>query len=158
MNVELSVERVDIFYNRKLVASHKRVYGSNKWCLEPLHYLKLIQQRPQSFDSARPIRQWRAVWPECLEKLLERFRDKQGHNQGTKDFISVLMLYRQYPDNDIHTAVELALESKLSTSEGVKNIMLYLMKKSDNRFDSLDNWEVLPAPDVSIYGKLGGQI
>jgi len=123
-----------------------------------LHYLKLIQQRPQSFDSARPIRQWRALWPECLEKLLERFRDKQGQSHGTKDFISVLMLYREYPGNDIQTAVELALESKVSTSEGVKNIMLYLTKKSDNTFDSLDNWEALPTPDVSIYGQLGGKI
>jgi transposase len=158
MNVELSVDGVDIFYNKKLIASHQRVYGANKWCLEPLHYLKLIQQRPQSFDSARPIRQWRALWPECLEKLLERFRDKQGHSHGTKDFIGVLMLYRQYEGNDILTAVELALESKVSTSEGVKNIMLYLTKQSDNTFDSLDIWEALPEPDVSIYGQLGGQI
>ena len=54
-----------------------------------------------------------------------------------------------------------ALESKVSTSEGVKNIMLYLTKKSDNTFDSLDNWEALPVPDVSVYGQLGelgGQI
>ena len=158
VNVELSVERVDIFYNRKRVASHKRVYGVNKWCLEPLHYLKLIQRRPQSFDSARPIRQWRALWPDCLEKLLERFRDKQGHSRGTKDFISVLMLYRQYPGADIETAVELALESHVSTSEGVKNIMVYLTNESDKEFDSLDNWEALPAPDVSPYGQLGGQI
>jgi len=158
MNVELSVDGVDIFYNRKLVASHQRVYGANKWCLEPLHYLKLIQQRPQSFDSARPIRQWRALWPECLEKLLERFRDKQGQSHGTKDFISVLMLYRQYAGNDIQTAVELALESKVSTSEGVKNIMLYLTKEPDNTFDSLDSWEALPVPDVSIYSQIGGRI
>jgi transposase len=158
MNVELSVDAVDIFYNKKLAASHQRVYGANKWCLEPLHYLKLIQQRPQSFDSARPIRQWRALWPECLEKLLERFRDKQGNSHGTKDFIGVLMLYRQHEGNDILTAVELALESKVSTSEGVKNIMLYLTKESDNTFDSLDSWEALPEPDVSIYGQLGGRI
>jgi len=51
-----------------------------------------------------------------------------------------------------------ALESKVSTSEGVKNIMLYLTKKSDNTFDSLDNWEALPVPDVSVYGQLGGKI
>jgi hypothetical protein len=68
------------------------------------------------------------------------------------------MLYRQYEGNDILAAVELALESKISTSEGVKNIMLYLTKKSDNTFDSLDSWEALPVPDVSIYGQLGGRI
>ena len=147
---------MDIFYNRKLIASHERLYGISKWSLEPLHYLKLIQQRPQSFDSARPIRQWRDSWPECLEKLLERFRDKQGHTHGTKDFITVLMLYRQNKDMD--TAVELALESQVSTSEGVKNIMLYLSRKSENKFDSLEDWEALPVPDVSIYGQLGGQI
>jgi hypothetical protein len=47
---------------------------------------------------------------------------------------------------------------KVSTSESVKNIMVYLTNESDKVFDSLDNWEVLPAPDVSPYGQLGGQI
>lgn len=61
--VLLSVDRVEIFVCGKKQAMHERVYGNNKWCLKPEHYLELIQQRPMSFNSARPIRQWRERWP-----------------------------------------------------------------------------------------------
>ena len=59
VNVVLYVDRVEIFYGNKKIASHLRLYNNNKWSLLPEHYLELIQQRPQAFDSARPIRQWR---------------------------------------------------------------------------------------------------
>ncbi|MDX9823067.1 MAG: hypothetical protein RBT20_14130, partial [Syntrophales bacterium] len=39
----------------KKLAVHERLYGNNKWCLNPDHYLDLIQQRPMAFNSARPI-------------------------------------------------------------------------------------------------------
>ena len=77
-----------IFYGSKKIASHQRLYSNNKWSLDPEHYLELIQQRPQAFDSARPIRQWRKSWPICLERLLERFCQKQGSTKGIKEFIT----------------------------------------------------------------------
>ena len=73
INVVLYVDRVQIFYGSKKIASHQRLYSNNKWSLHPAHYLELIQQRPQAFNSARPIRQWRQSWPRCLERLLDRF-------------------------------------------------------------------------------------
>ncbi|MFW8602540.1 IS21 family transposase, partial [Desulfobacterota bacterium M19] len=87
----LRVDQVEIFICGKRQAVHERVYGNNKWCLKPEHYLELIQQRPMSFNSARPIRQWRETWPESLHRLLRRFCESQGETKGIKDFISVLM-------------------------------------------------------------------
>jgi transposase len=156
VTVTLSVDDVNIFWQGKLAASHKRVYGVNKWSLEPSHYLELIQQRPQSFDSARPLNQWRKEWPECLEKLLEYFCQKQGHNKGVKDFISVLMLYEDHSSDDMETAVELALETKVSSSEGVRHILVYLVTESDFSPPPLETWTVLPPPDLSPYEELGG--
>jgi len=100
------VDRVDIFHGTRKIATHRRLYGNNKWQLDPFHYLELISRRPQAFESARPIRQWRKVWPECLEQLLERFREKQGHTKGTKDFINVLMLFKEHKREDVISAVE----------------------------------------------------
>jgi len=71
--VLLRVDWVEIFVCGKKQATHERVYGNNKWCLTPGHYLKLIQQRPMSFNSARPIRQWRKMWFELLHHLFIRF-------------------------------------------------------------------------------------
>lgn len=61
VKVLLGVDQVGIFYGGKKLAAHDRLYGNNKWSLNPDHYLELIQQRPMSFNSARPIRQWREM-------------------------------------------------------------------------------------------------
>jgi len=157
VNVVLYVDLVEIFYGSKKIASHDRLYGNNKWSLLPEHYLELIQQRPQAFESARVIRQWRPSWPFCLERLLDKFCQKQGHTKGIKDFISVLMLYKDHAASDIESAVEKALSSGASSSQVVKHILINKYD-CDLSFSALDNWQTLPPPDVSIYGQIGGAL
>jgi transposase len=158
VNVVLYVDRVEIFYGSKKIASHQRLYNNNKWSLHPEHYLELIQQRPQAFASARPIRQWRQSWPLCLERLLERFCQKQGHTKGIKDFISVLMLYKEHAAGHIETAVETALSSGGSSSQAVKHILIHKEGNGNQCFCALDNWQTLPPPDISVYGQIGGAL
>ena len=156
VNVVVHVDHVEIFYGSKKIASHQRFYGNNKWSLEPEHYLELIQQRPQAFDSARPIRQWRNSWPICLERLLDRFCQKQGTTKGIKEFISVLMLYKDHAATDIQSAVEKALLANVSCSEAVEHILKNSADDHDPAFAPLHNWQSLPVPDVSIYQQIGG--
>jgi transposase len=156
VNVVVYVNRVEIFYGNKKIASHLRLYSNNKWSLEPAHYLELIQQRPQAFDSARPIRQWRKSWPICLERLLDRFCQKQGNTKGIKEFISVLMLYKDHAGADIQSAVEQALSANVSSSQAVEHILKKSADDHDASFAPLHNWQSLPTPDVSIYEQIGG--
>ena len=151
----LFVDRVEIFIYGQKQAVHQRVYGNNKWCLKPEHYLELIQQRPMSFNSARPIRQWRKNWPKSLHRLLARFCEAQGETKGIKDFISVLMLYSDYPAEDIEAAVTLTLKNKLSSSEAVRHLLVYMNNDSTPDIAPLSNWKSLPSPDISIYRQLG---
>lgn len=157
VKVILHIDRVDIFYGTKKIAVHERLYGKNKWSLKPEHYLELIRQRPLSFESARPIRQWRKTWPHCLEQLLKRFCQKQGSTKGVKDFISVLMLYKDHKADDIKHAVETALKANVSSSQAVEHILLNTNSQSA-LFSALDNWQTLPPPDVSVYSQIGGEI
>ena len=94
VRVELTIDRVDIFYDGRRIASHARLFGNNKWQLDPQHYLELIRRKPGAFDSALVIRRWRKEWPACLERLLARFKERQGDTPGIKDFISVLTTVR----------------------------------------------------------------
>lgn len=155
VSVLLHAERVDIFYRRQKLASHQRLYGNNKWSLNPDHYLELIQQRPMAFNSARPIRQWKKSWPNSLNLLLAKFCSRQGQTKGIKDFISVLMLYREYKADEVEAAVELALENNISGSDGVRCILLYTLDTGAG-IASLKDWPSLPPPDVTVYGQLGG--
>jgi len=153
VKVVLYVNRVEIFYGSKKIASHQRLYNNNKWSLKPEHYLALIQQRPQAFNSARPIRQWRRSWPFCLERLLRRFCQKQGQTKGIKDFISVLMLYKEHAAGDIESAVEKALSASAGSSQAVKHILIESQDRS-SPIVPLENWQTLPSPDVSIYQQI----
>jgi transposase len=156
VQVVLHVDHVEIFWGSKKIAGHDRLYGNNKWSLEPDHYLELIRQRPQAFDSARPIRQWRNHWPPCLEDLLDHFRQKQGSTKGTREFISVLMLYKNNKAEDIQTAVEKALAANVSCSSAVEQILISQCSSSELSFETLVKWESLPSADISVYEQIGG--
>ena len=155
LTIILHVDRMEIFAGGKKLAVHERLYGNNKSGLIPAHYLDLIQRRPMSFDSARPIRQWRKEWSESLCRLLSRFRQSQGETRGIKDFITVLMIYSRYPHDEVETAVELALEKGIRTSAGVQHLLLYAGETVDPP-PPLSHWASLPSPDVTVYGVLGG--
>lgn len=152
------VDHVDIYYGSKRIASHRRRYGNNKWQLDPFHYLELILIRPQAFESARAIKQWRKAWPGCLEKLLRHFCEKQGQSKGTKEFVRVLMLFKEHDEREVISAVEEAVSANVSSSEAVEQILLFRTVPQDEVFVSLPNWETLPAPDVSVYDRIGGVI
>jgi len=153
VRIELTIDRVDIFHDGRRIASHKRLFGNNKWQLDPQHYLELIRRKPGAFDSALVIRRWREEWPACLERLLARFKEKQGETSGIKDFIGVLMLYRDYPPEDIEAVVELALENSVSTGDGIKHMLVY--SGPEEHFEPLDGWPATPVPDISRYAGLG---
>ena len=156
LNVRLSLgaEYVNIFYDGRRIARHERVYGNNKWMLEPDHYLDLLQQRPGAFDSAKPLKQWRSGWPESFERLLQRFRDAQGTSKGTKDFISVLKLFREYEPETVEEAVDGALVAGVSSGEAVRHLLQPQSSKPDS--GPLPGWEVSATADVSDYNRLGG--
>jgi hypothetical protein len=153
--VLLGVDTVTISLRTRRLAVHERLYGNNKWQLDPDHYLDLLQERPMAFDSARPIRQWRKSWPEGLERFLARLRDAQGETKGTKDFISVLILYRDYKADEVEAAVDLALENHISTSQGVSHLLMYA-NGVETTHGPLEGWESLPEADIGQYGQLGG--
>lgn len=156
VKVLLYVGRLEIFYGSQRIAAHERLYGNNKWQLDPMHYLELLAQRPQAFESARPIRQWRAKWPASLEKLLERFCKAQGPSNGIKEFIGVLMLFGDHGGKEVIKAVEAAVAAGVSSKEAVEHLLR--TDKEAGRGGSpkpLDNWKTLPPADVSVYSQIG---
>lgn len=155
ISVSLGVDRVDIHYKHKQLASHKRLYGNNKWQLDPDHYLDLLYRKPQAFPNARPILQWRPKWPEWLGKLQNHFTESQGYTKGIKDFLTVLMLYREYPAEEVGRAVQQAVEKGISSSEGVRHLVIASREES-RPVVTLSGWDTLPAADVGQYAELGG--
>ncbi len=88
----------------------------------------------------------------------EQFCQKLGHTKGIKDFISVLMLYKDHDAKDIEAAVEKALSAHVSSSQAVEHILKSSPDHYDPSFAPLASWQTLPPPDVTIYEQIGGTI
>lgn len=160
VSAELGVDHLKVYYNRKLVADHVRVFGKSKWQLDPFHYLELLTRKPQAFDSARPIRQWRESWPGSYERLLGHFRDRNGQSKGTKEFIKVLMLLPHYSRGLVDAAIEKALTFGLSDAAAIKLLLDYQLAESMvvnplsiDAHPKLAGYQVA-APDLESYGSL----
>ena len=158
LSAVLKINNVDIYYGNKKIANHQRLYDVNKWSLDPFHYLDLIKQRPQSFTTARPIKQWRKVLPACYDRLLGSFCNSKGSTKGTKEFINILFLHKKYRSQDIVKAIEKALSTHVSCSDSVLQILTNSLDRPINIFTSLPGREVFSAPDISVYNQIGGVI
>jgi hypothetical protein len=150
----LGVDRVDVFQRGKKIATHERVFGNNKWQLNPDHYLDLLHQRPGAFDSARAIKEWRKNWPGSLERLRDKLVASHGETDGTRDFILVLMLYRDHQAEDVEAAVERAVQNGVSSSAGVKHLLL--PANGGGTCEPLSDWRATEPANVSVYAQLGG--
>jgi hypothetical protein len=112
-----------------------------------------MQQRPGAGQQARPLRPWRQSWPPARERLLGRFQESQGETAGIKDVTNVLWLDREQPAEAIRVAVALAVENHLSSSQGVKPLLL--QGQAGPEFASLKQWPAPMTPDLSSYAPWG---
>jgi transposase len=120
----IDCDRVSFYADQKKVADHPRVFGNCKWQIDPLHYLELIHQRIGSFEAARPIRQWRPHWPADYERMLAILRDRQGDNDGTREFVGILQLHQSYSFPRVEEAVAEALRRQTYNLDSVKHILV----------------------------------
>lgn len=116
--------QVALYADQAQVARHRRIFGNSKWQIDPLHYLELIGERIGSFDSARPIRQWRSRWPESYERMLEQLRRRRGDNAGSREFVRILQLHGSYSDPQVQQAVAEALQWQTYSYQAVKHLLL----------------------------------
>jgi hypothetical protein len=120
----IDCDRVRLYADQKKVADHARVFGNCKWQIDPLHYLELIHQRIGSFEAARPIRQWRQHWPADYERMLAILRDRQGDNDGTRQFVGILQLHQSYSFPRVEAAVAEALRRQTYNLDSVKHLLV----------------------------------
>jgi hypothetical protein len=112
--------RIEILLGDDVIASHERCLGREQDILEPLHYLKLLTERPGAFEHAIPMRRWRAQWPAVYERLLQRLQAAWPDGRGLREFLAVLKLHLDYPADQVEQAIRLALELGAVHLDGVE--------------------------------------
>lgn len=96
VTLELEAERVSVRGPGGEVAEHRRLYGRHEMSLELDHYLPLLQRKHRGLDRAVPVKRFLEREDPCWRALLAELRRREGEIDGSKAFVDVLFLCREY--------------------------------------------------------------
>ncbi|MFC1806493.1 IS21 family transposase [Planctomycetota bacterium] len=117
------VDRVDVCFKDKRIATHERLWGKGGVSFEPVHYLALLEQKPGALDHARPLEGWEL--PECfavLRRRLEATEEREG--DGTREYIRVLRLLEKHSLRTLSRAVERGLRMNALTRDAIAQFLV----------------------------------
>ncbi len=160
VTLELGLDEVRIIYENKLIAHHKREYLKDRWVINPWHYLEALQRKPGAFGSSRILSEIEESWDPVVKKVYELQVKKYGQIEGTKEFISTLLCFKDRRHEDMIAVLELTLEQKTVSKETValmaettgENI-INIEEAKTSQIPAIANFSI-PEADVSRFDVL----
>ena len=140
------VDQVAILCRGEEIARHQRSYGSGVFVFDPLHYLALIESKPNALDQAAPLQGWDL--PENFQHLRHLMEARMG-NRGKREFIQVLRLMEAIPKDAVAHAVAEAIRLGAIGFDAVKQIALARVERRPARLD-LSAYPHLPRTSVKM--------
>jgi transposase len=152
--IRASVQMVSIYHAGREVARHLRCWEREKQVFDPRHYLSLLDRKPGSLDHARPFAGWDLGEDfAALRRKLEAQRD-----DGTREYIRVLLLLRDYPLGRVAIAVRYALRWAAPTADAIKQLLIPSERPELKTFHLAGREHLagvtVAATDLGVYGCL----
>jgi transposase len=149
------LDRVEVVERAQVVARHGRSYGRDEHVLDPLHYLATLSRRPAALDHAPVLRDWRL--PEPFARLRQRLEAQHGRVAGGRQFVRVLQLLGEHPQERVQAAVETCLRRHEPQAECVAAEVQRLAHAGPApSVTPLGQFHV-PRPDLSRFDQLLSQ-
>jgi len=126
------VDEVAILCGGREIARHPRHYGEGMFVADPLHYLALIEMKPNALDQAAALQGWNL--PEVFQHLRHLLEARMG-NRGKREFIQVLRLMEAAPQDVVACAVTEAIRLGAIGFDAVKQITLARIERRPIRLD-----------------------
>ena len=126
------VDEVAILCGGQEIARHPRCYGEGVFVSDPLHYLALIETKPNALDQAAALQGWNL--PEVFQHLRHLLEARMG-NRGKREFIQVLRLMEAAPQDVVASAVTEAIRLGAIGFDAVKQITLARIERRPVRLN-----------------------
>lgn len=140
------VDSVVIACGSEVIARHPRCYDKEAFIYNPLHYLALLERKPNALDQAAPLQHWDL--PEEFEHLRRLLEARIG-KKGRKEYIQVLRLMETFGDVEVAVAIEEALRLSAISYDAVKHLVLAKIERRLPRLN-LSDYPFLPLATVGI--------
>ena len=114
------VDRVVITCDQQDTIAHRRSYGPERYVLEPRHYLRLLERKPGCLDQARPFQG--QPWGEEFTLLRRELEYRYG-DDGTRQFVRVLLLMDEHDERRVRHAVETCVRRRAFHYEAVLSLL-----------------------------------
>lgn len=138
------VDEVVILCAGDEIARHRRDYRTGSFVFDPLHYLMLIETKPNALDQAAPLQGWEL--PDAFQHLRHLLEARMG-NRGKREFIQVLRLMEAMEMEVVTAAITEAIRLGAIGFDAVKLIALDRIERRPLRLD-LTRYPHLPKMDV----------
>lgn len=119
--VKIYPEKIKIYYDNKLVATHKRSYENHSWSIKVEHYLKTLKKKPGAFHSSTARYQ---MAPE-LQNIYNNY-----YTNNTKDFIDLIQIIKENSFSKVIEAIK-KLEKINKNTVSTDAIKMILNRKSE---------------------------
>jgi transposase len=139
------VQEVVICAASEVIARHPRSYEREDMIFDPLHYLALLEQKPQALDQAAPLAGWNL--PEGFAQLRRLMEARLG-KKGKREYVQTLRLLETFPLPEVARAIDDALRMGAISFDAVKHLLLCHIEQRPPRLD-LENYPHLPAAQVA---------
>jgi transposase len=139
------VEEVVIAWGSEVIARHRRSYEREDMIFDPLHYLALLEQKPNALDQAAPLMGWEL--PEAFAQL-RRLMEARMKKRGKREYVQTLRLLETFSLSEVTGAVENALHLGAISFDAVKHLLLCRMEQRPARLD-LEHYPHLPLAHVT---------
>jgi len=126
------VETVVILCGGQEIARHSRCYGEGAFVADPLHYLALIETKPNALDQAAALQGWHL--PEVFQHVRHLLEARMG-NRGKREFIQVLRLMETMTLEIVTAAVGEAIRLGAIGFDAIKLIALARIERRPVRLD-----------------------
>jgi hypothetical protein len=152
--LKASVDAVLLYHGGQQIARHERCWEREKQIFDPVHYLSLLERKPGSLDHARPLAGWKL--PEEFASLRRRL--EACRCDGTREYIRVLLLLREYPMERVAMAVRHAVRWTAPTADAIRQLLIPVERPELKTFrlagrEHLAGVTVTTTP-LSVYDRL----
>ncbi len=129
--------------------------GTGQFVLDPIHYLKLLERKPGSLDNARAFKG--QPWGEAFDRMRAELEYRYWQD-GTRRYIKILMLFSEYSETEVKTAVERCVQRRAFSEEAVLNVLRNEPLPSRGRLDLSDRPDLMTLGDgvrqAALYDRL----
>lgn len=151
VDVRIFIDKIEIFYNDKMVASHKRLNGYQEWSIDIMHYKKTLSKKPGALVGSLAFKQMDVTLKEIYNSY---FSDKP------KQFIELLELIGDNNLLSVQNTINILTQKSIEVN--IENIKMIVNRKNEveevsgNKSDLQKEIEETSKRHLSLYDSIIG--